>query len=72
MAAVNANMFDASISGEDPRRGASAVMVLPLNLIAMIVSHVCSVPARYSLNVYLPTPPLPPSSRAGSSLIRFG
>jgi hypothetical protein len=42
MAAVNANMFGASIPDEDARSRGSAVMVLPLNLIAMIVSHVCS------------------------------
>lgn len=40
MAAVNANMFEASVSGGDPRQRGS-VMVLPLNLLAMIVSHVC-------------------------------
>lgn len=38
MAAVNQNMFDASIAIERPR-GAS-LMVLPLNLIAQIVSNV--------------------------------
>ncbi|KAK2767035.1 hypothetical protein FQN54_006353 [Arachnomyces sp. PD_36] len=43
MANVNANMFGASISGEDPRQRGSTVMVLPLNLIAVIVSHLDNV-----------------------------
>ncbi|KAJ5690050.1 hypothetical protein N7462_004442 [Penicillium macrosclerotiorum] len=38
MAAVNQNMFDASIMTERP--GGASLMVLPLNLIAQIVSHV--------------------------------
>lgn len=42
MAAVNQNMFDASITIDRPR-GAS-LMVLPLNLIAQIVTNVSSPP----------------------------
>lgn len=38
MAAVNQNMFDASVAFERPR-GAS-LLVLPLNLIVQIVSNV--------------------------------
>lgn len=38
MAAVNQNMFDASIAMDRP--GGSSLMVLPLNLIAEIVSNV--------------------------------
>ncbi|KAJ5101925.1 hypothetical protein NUU61_004147 [Penicillium alfredii] len=38
MAAVNRNMFDASIATERP--GGSSLMVMPLNLIAQIVSNV--------------------------------
>lgn len=45
MAAVNQNMFDASITIDRPR-GAS-LMVLPLNLIAQIVTNVSS-PTRES------------------------
>ncbi|KAA8652691.1 hypothetical protein EYZ11_007964 [Aspergillus tanneri] len=37
MAAVNQNMFDACISNDRPRGG--SLMVLPLNLIALIVSY---------------------------------
>ncbi|KAG2417746.1 hypothetical protein HFD88_008965 [Aspergillus terreus] len=38
MAAVNRNMFDASVTTENPREG--SLMALPLNLIALIISHV--------------------------------
>lgn len=38
MAAVNRNMFDASIATDRP--GGASLMVLPLNLIAEIVSNV--------------------------------
>ncbi|KAL5363387.1 hypothetical protein BJX96DRAFT_155623 [Aspergillus floccosus] len=38
MAAVNRNMFDASVTTENPREG--SLMALPLNLIAFIISHV--------------------------------
>ncbi|KAL4889594.1 hypothetical protein BDV59DRAFT_186145 [Aspergillus ambiguus] len=38
MAAVNRNMFDASVTTECPREG--SLMVLPLNLIAFIISQV--------------------------------
>lgn len=38
MAAVNQNMFDASIVTDRP--GGASLMVLPLNLIAQIVSNV--------------------------------
>jgi hypothetical protein len=38
MAAVNRNMFDASIALDQPRE--ASLLVLPLNLIALIVSHV--------------------------------
>jgi hypothetical protein len=47
MAAVNQNMFGASIGAEPP--GGASLMVLPLNLIAQIVSHVstdATIPAR--------------------------
>ncbi|KAE8349752.1 hypothetical protein BDV28DRAFT_140533 [Aspergillus coremiiformis] len=37
MAAVNRNMFDASVTTDRPRGG--SLMVLPLNLIAFIISH---------------------------------
>lgn len=40
MAAVNRNMFDASIATERP--GGASLMVMPLNLIAQIVSNVRS------------------------------
>lgn len=38
MAAVNQNMFDASIATDRP--GGASLMVLPLNLIVQIVSNV--------------------------------
>lgn len=38
MAAVNRNMFDASIAMDRP--GGASLMLLPLNLIAQIVSNV--------------------------------
>lgn len=38
MAAVNQNMFDASIAADRP--GGASLMLLPLNLIAQIVSNV--------------------------------
>lgn len=38
MAAVNQNMFDANIVTDRP--GGTSLMVLPLNLIAQIVSNV--------------------------------
>lgn len=38
MAAVNQNMFDASIAMDRP--GGASLMLLPLNLIAQIVSNV--------------------------------
>lgn len=38
MAAVNRNMFDASITAELPRE--ASLMVVPLNLIAKIISYV--------------------------------
>lgn len=38
MAAVNENMFDASVAADRP--GGASLMVLPLNLIAQIVSNV--------------------------------
>lgn len=45
MAAVNQNMFDANVAFERPR--GSSLLVLPLNLIAEIVSNVClSTPAE--------------------------
>lgn len=44
MAAVNQNMFDASIATERPR--GALLMVLPLNLIAQIVSNVSSLSPR--------------------------
>jgi hypothetical protein len=40
MAAVNRNMFDASIATDRP--GGASLMLLPLNLIAQIVSNVSS------------------------------
>ncbi|KAL1886574.1 hypothetical protein Plec18167_000506 [Paecilomyces lecythidis] len=39
MAAVNRNMFDASVSADPPNARGASVMVLPLNLIAQIVAH---------------------------------
>lgn len=50
MATVNQNMFGANIGAEPP--GGASLMVLPLNLIAQIVSHVRNtdaiIPARGS------------------------
>lgn len=40
MAAVNRNMFDASIAADRP--GGTSLMLLPLNLIAQIVANVSS------------------------------
>lgn len=40
MAAVNRNMFDASVSADPPHARGATVMILPLNLIAQIISHV--------------------------------
>ncbi|KAJ9221840.1 hypothetical protein DTO027B5_4593 [Paecilomyces variotii] len=39
MAAVNRNMFDASVSADPPHARGATVMILPLNLIAQIISH---------------------------------
>lgn len=38
MATVNRNMFDATVTADQP--GEASLMVLPLNLIAKIISHV--------------------------------
>lgn len=51
MAAVNRNMFDATVTNDHPREG--SLMVLPLNLIALIISHVCLIPlpAAFALRI---------------------
>lgn len=45
MAAVNQNMFDASIATDRP--GGASLMVLPLNLIVLIVSNVSFSPSTW-------------------------
>lgn len=40
MAAVNRNMFEASVRADQTGNGALAVVALPLNLVAHIVSYV--------------------------------
>lgn len=48
MAAVNQNMFDVSIANDRP--GGASLMVLPLNLIAQIVSNVSFSPSTWETN----------------------
>ncbi|KAL2001541.1 hypothetical protein VTN02DRAFT_1639 [Thermoascus thermophilus] len=43
MAAVNRNMFDASIAADGPNARGPTVMVLPLNIIALIISYLDNV-----------------------------
>lgn len=52
MATVNRNMFDATVTADQP--GEASLMVLPLTLIARIISHVGAFLAYFlSLSVYL-------------------
>ncbi len=56
MAAVNQNMFDASIAADRP--GGASLMLLPLNLIAQIVSNVSAPVSKSSDQIVSLTHPL--------------